>query len=235
MASVKKPKRVARRQPISARAFMSARRGGVRPHGRLQLPAEAQQLAEVADAVAHAPHGRGLVVAPDVGAGDLHDPQPRRAARAMNSVSQNQPRILDLVEHRQHRVAPEELVAGLGVVERQVEQAPDEPGVAAAHQVAVERTGPGRRRCAARSRRRRPARWRARATGCSGSGPRGRRRCSRRSSPRAARKPSLTVAPRPWFRSCRMRRRSRSGWRATIARRTSRVRSRLMSSTKMTS
>ena len=73
--------------------------------------AEAEQPPEVVDGVAQAPDRRRLVAPADVGARDLSIAQARRAARTMNSVSQNQPRVLDLVQEGQQRLAPEELVA----------------------------------------------------------------------------------------------------------------------------
>ena len=67
--------------------------------------------------------------------------RPQAAARgADHELGVPEPaRVPDLVEDGEEPLAPEELVAGLGVVEREAEQPPHEERVAAAHEVAVER------------------------------------------------------------------------------------------------
>ena len=113
MASVMTPKRAARPPADLAAAFTAAAAAR-----RAASAAEREELPEVADGIAQAAHGGGLVVAAHVGAPGPPDAQaaPRGAHHELGVPEPA--RVLDGVEHGRSALPAEELVAGLGVAER---------------------------------------------------------------------------------------------------------------------
>src|SRR5262245_5507991 len=107
-----------------------------------QRSAKAPELHEVVERVADPAHLRGLVETADEGSRDLADRE-TAPERPHHDLGVPEPsRVVHALEQRQQTLPAEELVPRLRIVERDTEQALHEPGVAAAHDLAVEGPDP---------------------------------------------------------------------------------------------